>query len=153
MPLVATPAMRHGPSVVLRSSGMRRVAGEAGACRMVAPAPSAPGSSHRCGTPVGSCCPDGSTSSHPEEVETDGVLGATPGRRGARAAESDSLLTSESRDSGTNRRTRKSPARHDSTGADSDGPENIDQDIDQEPSPLSLRAFTRTLSMFAQGGR
>jgi hypothetical protein len=45
--------------------------------------------------------------------------------RGARAAESDSLLTSDERDSGTNRRTRKSSARHDSTGADSGGPENI----------------------------
>jgi hypothetical protein len=41
--------------------------------------------------------------------------GAEP-RRGARAAESNSLLTSESRDSGTNLRTRKSPARHDSKG-------------------------------------
>jgi len=37
-------------------------------------------------------------------------------KRGARAAESDSLIASESRDSGTSLRTRNSSARHDSRG-------------------------------------
>jgi len=47
--------------------------------------------------------------------------------------ESDSLLASGLRYSDTSLRTRKAPARHDGTGSDSGGLENIDQDIDQDP--------------------
>src|SRR5664280_702626 len=46
-------------------------------------------------------------------------------RRGARSAESDSPPTSGLGDSGTDPRTRKSPARHDGTGSNSVGPENM----------------------------
>ena len=63
-------------------------------------------------------------------------------RRGARAAESDSLLTSELWDSGTNLRTRKSPARHDATGSDSVGPENIGPLIGPAVRLLGPMGFT-----------
>jgi hypothetical protein len=55
------------------------------------------------------------------------LLRRIPSWRGARAAESDSLLTRSPKGSGTNRRTREFPARHNETRADGFGLENIGQ--------------------------
>ena len=64
------------------------------------------------------------------------------------------LLTSESRDSGTNLRTRQSPARHDPTASDSGGLENLGPFMGQplaETASIPSAAGTHRLAITALG--